>query len=251
MQNDRVTGPTRLRAPKGSVAACLLAIVLAASSLLAGCSGDSEPESDGTSGSAGSTPYLPVPSGVHLTEQGSQLSLGDHAVVAYHPRQGQVAALDIAVTRLEKTSIDAFSAWQLTSAQQRSTPYYVHARIKNVGDTNVGGRPVPLYVVNEDNVLLEATPFASSFKPCPSTPFPKRFGPGKTATVCLVYLAPKHGRLVAVSFRPEETFNPIIWKGEVQRYQPPQKSGGKKAAHTHKGGNKGGNKGTRHGSKNG
>ncbi len=89
----------------------------------------------------------------------------------------------------------------------------MRATIENVGDTDLGGRPVPLYVVNEDNVLLEATPFASSFKPCPSTPFPEKFGPGDTADVCLVYLAPDKGELVAVSFRPEETFNPITWTG--------------------------------------
>ena len=38
----------------------------------------------------------------------------------------------------------------------------------------------------------------------------------------MVYLAPDHGELVAVSFRPEETFNPIVWEGEVIRYQPPK-----------------------------
>ena len=99
----------------------------------------------------------------------------------------------------------------------------MRAVIKNVGDTDLGGRPVPLYVVNDDNVLLEATPFASSYQPCPSTPFPDRFKPGDRTRVCLVYLAPKHGQLVSVSFRPEETFNPITWMGDVDKYQPPKK----------------------------
>ena len=97
----------------------------------------------------------------------------------------------------------------------------MRATIENVGDTDLGGRPVPLYVVNEDNLLLEPTPFASSFKPCPSTPFPEKFGPGDTADVCLVYLAPDKGDLVAVSFRPDETFNPITWTGEVVKYRAP------------------------------
>jgi hypothetical protein len=112
-----------------------------------------------------------------------------------------------------------FSAWQLSPEQKASTPYYVHATVKNVGATNLGGNPVPLYVVNQDNVLLESTPFASSFAPCPSTPFPKPFAPGATAKVCLVYLAPKHGKLVSVSFRPQESFNPITWTGDVVRHQ--------------------------------
>ena len=203
------------------------ALLLAAALTVAGCSSsdDGEPGGAGAPGrTASETPYLPVPSGVELTPPGSQLSLGDHAVVAYEPRQDQVGALDVDVTRLERTTIDDFSAWQLSDDQKKSTPYYVHARIENVGRSDLGGRPVPLYVVNDQNVLLESTPFASSFDPCPSTPFPDRFRPGDSARVCLVYLAPNHGDLVSVSFRPVETFNPITWTGEIEKYQPPKKS---------------------------
>lgn len=214
-------------------------LAVAVALAVAGCSSsdDSSTPGGGSSGSAGAaasgSPYLPVPSGVQLTTPGTRLSVGDHAVVAYHPRQQQVAALDIDVTKLERTSMQDFSAWQLSAEQQASTPYYVHATVKNVGDTNLGGNPVPLYVVNEDNVLLESTPFASSFAPCPSTPFPKPFAPGATAKVCLVYLAPKHGKLVSVSFRPQESFNPITWTGDVVRHQSAtsKKAGGKKHHH--------------------
>jgi hypothetical protein len=204
-----------------------VALAVSAVLVLAGCSSsDGEPEADASSSSsdaaASATPYLPVPDGVTLTPQGSQLAVGDQAVVAYEPRQDQVGALDITVTSLETTSIKDFAAWQLKEDQQQSTPYYVRATIANVGDSDLGGRDVPLYVLNEDNVLLEPTPFASSFKPCPSTPFPKKFGPGDAADVCLVYLAPNKGDLVAVSFRPDETFNPITWTGEVVKYRAPE-----------------------------
>jgi hypothetical protein len=205
------------------------AALVMAGSLLAGCSDDGgDPDSGGspsgsTSAAAEESPYLPVPDGVSLTAPGSKLSVGDHAVVAYRPRQNQVAALDIQVTRLERTTIkQSFSDWQLSAQQKQSTPFFVHATIENVGTTDVGGRPVPLYGVNDDNVLLESTPFASTFAPCSSEPFPKRFGPGKSAKVCLVYLAPQHGKLVAVSFRPEETFNPITWTGKIEKYVPPK-----------------------------
>ena len=203
-----------------------LALAVGAVLVLGGCSSgdgsDSADPSPTATAAASETPYLPVPEGVTLTPPGSQLSVGDAAVVAYEPRQEQVGALDITVTKLERTRIEAFSAWQLSDAQKASTPYYVRATIENVGDTDLGGRPVPLYVVNEDDVLLEATPFASSFKPCPSTPFPEKFGPGDSTDVCLVYLAPDHGELEAVSFRPVETFNPITWTGEVEKYVAPK-----------------------------
>lgn len=201
------------------------AVLLAAG--LTGCSGsDGTPSGTGSTtpaGTASASAYLPVPDGVELTPPGTQLSVGDHAVVAYEPRQDEVGALDLDVTKLEKASIKpTFSAWQLSSDQKSSTPYFVHVRVKNVGDTDLGGRRVPLYVVDDQNVLLESTPFASSFAPCPSTPLPATFKPGDATDVCLVYLAPKHGRLTAVSFRPEETFDPILWTGEVSKYVAPK-----------------------------
>lgn len=207
----------------------LLALAVVGALALAGCSGSDSSGGDGSAGGTGPTatgsPYLPVPDGVELTAPGSQLSVGDAAVVAYHPRQDQVGALDITVTDLERAPIKAFSAWQLSDAQKKSNAYYVRADVENVGDTDLGGRPVPLYVVNDDNVLLEPTPFTSSFEPCPSTPFPKKFGPGADAKVCLVYLAPDHGQLEAVSFRPDETFNPITWTGDVAKYEAPKPTG--------------------------
>lgn len=206
--------------------------------VLTGCSSDEgEPDDTGSSTSATATDsaeYLEVPAGVELTEQGSQLAVGDHAVVAYEPRQGQVGALDIQVRKLQQASTKDLSAWQLSDAQQKSTPFYVDVAIENVGDSDLGGREIPLYVVNEQNVLLEATPFASSFKPCPSTPFPKKFGPGASGRFCLVYLAPDKGRLEAVSFRPVETFNPITWTGEVEKPAEPKKGAGKKSGDSKK-----------------
>jgi hypothetical protein len=211
----------------------LLAALAVTAVVLSGCSADGDDPDASDSSSAPSTPtdtaeYLPVPAGVELTTPGSQLAVGDHAVVAYEPRQGQVGALDIQVRQLEQASIDDLGAWQLSDAQKKSTPYYVDAVVENVGDTDLGGRPVPLYVVNEDNVLLESTPFASSFKPCPSTPFPEKFKPGDSVRTCLVYLAPDKGKLVAVSFRPEETFNPITWTGEVEKPEAGKSDKGKK-----------------------
>ena len=220
-----------IRRPLGRAA---LATALLATAL-AGCSDDDSSgpsgESSAPSGSASATPYLPVPEGVELTPQGTRLEVGETAVVAYEPRQDLVGVLELTVTQLLRTTTKkTMSAWQLSPAQQKSTPYFVHVRATNVGETDLSNRPVPLYAVNEDNLLLEATPFASSFTPCPSTPFPKGFGPGESAKVCLVYLAPDRGSLEAVSFRPEESFDPITWTGQVEPYAPskPKKNKPKK-----------------------
>ncbi|MDF1603838.1 hypothetical protein [Nocardioides sp. YIM 152315] len=203
------------------------ALTVALAAALAGCSDDGDPQSSGDSDTPTATesasPYLPVPDGVTLTPQGTHLEVGDQGVVAWEPRQDEVGVLDLTVTEIERTTTrKTLSAWQLSKEQEASTPYFVHVTVENVGDTDLGGRRVPLYVVNEENLLLESTPFASSFTPCPSTPLPSKFGPGAHEDVCLVYLAPDHGTLEAVSFRPDESFDPIIWTGEIEKYVPPK-----------------------------
>jgi len=164
----------------------------------------------------GPPPYLPVPEGVRLTERGSELQLGERAVVAWRPRPEVVGALGIRVTGVTRTTRKDFAAFRLDRDQRRSTPYYVRATIGNVGRTDLAGVSVPLYVVNDQDTLIQATPFAAAFEPCPSEPFPTPFTPGVSAEVCLVYLVPERGVLTAVSFRPTQEYAPITWTGRLE-----------------------------------
>ena len=203
--------------------------------LVGACSGDDPAAtngtpSEGTSGSSEGSPSAEVivENGVELTAQGSELEVGDTASVAYEPRQGLVGVLDIKVTRLEKTTLKkSFVGWDLDADDRKKSPYFVRATVTNRGTTQLGGRPAPLYVVDGTNALLEATPFASEFPPCTPRLFPEKFGPGKTVKVCLVYLAPNRGDLVAVSFRPTQDYDPITWTGELKSPRPPKKDDGK------------------------
>jgi hypothetical protein len=217
--------------------------LVAAAALLAACSNDDNgPSADSTStstppGTSGTTtatdttspsPSLPVPAGVELTTEGSQLHVGDKATVAYQLRQGVVGVLDIKVTRLEKTSFKkSFSGWQLDDQQKKANPYFVHATVTNRGETDLGGKPVPLYIVDGHNTLIQATTFASSFPPCQPGTFPTKFKPGHKLKACLVFLSPKHGDLTAVSFRPTQEYDPITWTGELEKPKPPKPPKGK------------------------
>lgn len=226
MHNDRMPARVRLIA-RGSLAALLATLVLA------GCSGEGEePDAGETTGpteTASAEPYLPVPEGVELTPQGSTLPVGDTATVAYEPRQDSVAALEITVTSLEKASFKQFVGWELTKQIKSTSPYFVRAEVTNVGDTDLGSRkatmPVPLYAVDGENRLVESSLFTGKFEPCENAAFPKRFRNGDTLEACMVYLAPDKGELAAVSFRPDQDFNPIVWEGEVV---PAKKQQGKK-----------------------
>lgn len=228
LHNDPV--PAAASSRLSAAGALLAAGVL----LLSGCSSDSAgPDIDTSSppaapttasssaaptSAAPSVPTLPVPAGVELTAQGSQLTVGAAATVAYQPRQDLVGVLDITVTRIEQTTIKkSFAGWQLTEEQSGSTPYFVRATVTNRGESDLGGRRVPLYAVDAANTLVESTTFASAFSACEPGSFPKRFQPGKSVDVCAVYLVPAGGQLTAVSFRPSQEYDPITWTGAVKK----------------------------------
>jgi hypothetical protein len=229
VHTGRVTGrPTRaLR----TLSAAMLCVALVA------CSSDDPSDADGSddstettseSGSASPSDSLLVPAGVELTEQGTNLDLGDTATVAYEVRQGVVGVLDITVTRLEKTSFDeSFVGWDLDAEDKTAKPYFVRATVTNRGETDLGERPVPLYIVDGTDTLVEATLFGSTFKPCHPASFPVPFPSGATEKVCMVYLAPAKGDLTAASFRPTEADVPITWTGEVKKPKPPKDDKGK------------------------
>lgn len=220
MHNDRVN-----RVPRR--AGVIVSVLALSAVVLSGCSGDSdaepapEPTPSETSATPGSasateTPYLPVADDVELTAQGSELALGDEAVVAYEPRQDLLGVLAITVDRIDRTTFKkSFAGWKLDAATKAMTPYFVQASVTNTGDTDLGGRPVPLYVVDSADTLVESSTFKGTFEPCPSKAFPKVFGAGKSMTTCLVYLAPEGTTLEAVSFRPTQEFVPISWTGKI------------------------------------
>jgi hypothetical protein len=232
VHNDRVT--TGYRRLGATVVAAALA------TLLAGCGGSDEPSGAPASeptGSASATEpssdpadpaaYLPVPAGVELTPQGTDLAVKDSAVVAWQPQQDLVGVLDITVTRLEQTTLaESFEGWQLDAAAKKSTPYFVHATVHNVGETDVGAQDVPLYAVDATDTLIQAQRFLARFDPCPGNGvFATTFRPDATKDVCLVFLMPDGSELTAVSFRPSQDFDPITWTGPVKQLaKPPQQA---------------------------
>ena len=121
------------------------------------------------------TPYLPVPRSVSLTTQGVDLGLGDSATVAWEPRKQVVGALDIRVDRLERARLTALAAFRLKPVQRASSLFYVRGSVRNVGKTDLSGVDIPLYVLDGRDTLIEATPFAATYKPCPSSRLPKSF----------------------------------------------------------------------------
>jgi hypothetical protein len=184
----------------------------------AGGSGSTSSSTGGSSSPGGSATTSPtVVDGVRLSAQGSQLKVGDTARVSWKPDQKTVGVIAVRVDRLVKMPIGAFTDWRLDPATQRSTPYFVRATVRNLGRSNLSNKPVPLYLLDQRNTLLQASSFQAQYPPCPSRPLPPKFTRGRRTSVCLVYFAPDHGTLVAISFRPSQDFDAITWEGKIRQ----------------------------------
>lgn len=199
---------------------------------LAACGGGDEPDapsldpSDATSSASDTATtqpvdpaaYLPTPTGVTLTDPGTELTLRRKAVGAWTPRQDLVGVVELSVTGLVVTTVEkSLGGFDLQPSAQQTTPYFVTAKVTNVGQTDLGGRQLPLYVVDSNEALVAPTGVAPDFEPCPGSTLPAIFAPGDTARSCLIFLVPPGADLDAVMFRPPEGVVPITWSGKVTR----------------------------------
>jgi hypothetical protein len=219
VHNDRVTGRLLLSGPRAGL---LVALALVLSACGGGGSSTPGAGSSGTTSSPGQGGSPPTSSattvqGVALTAQGSRLTLGQAAKVSWQPNQKKVGVLKLAVTKLQRVPMSTFHDWRLGPATQKSTPYFVHTKVTNLGKSNLSHVPVPLYLLDQRNTLLQSSTFRAQFTACPSTPLPAKFTHGKRVSVCLVYFAPDHGTLDAISFRPTQDFDAITWQGPLSK----------------------------------
>lgn len=230
MHNSRVpwkTNPSVRRA---------LALVACLGVALTGCSVKQD-SSSSPSKTPSSTSTVKVPAGVKITAEGSKLDFGAPASVQFSPSQTSGTALDLTVDKVQKGSLRDFKGFILDDKYKRQASYYyVNVTVKNVGKEDIGGVPVPLWGVDNNNTLLPAVNFTTPFAKCPSKPLPSSFGPGDSTSTCLVYLAPNHGTLTAVSYRPDQKFNPITWTGPISTSSPSPGKTQKKSQKKHNNG---------------
>lgn len=193
------------------------AVVLALSLTLAltAC-GPDEKKDDGTKDQPGAAPsQVTVPEGVKLSTYGTELKFGETATVGYMPNNARATVLKLAVVSVTQGSVADLGGYTLNDKMRASTPFYVQVAVENVGIGDVGKTAVPLALEDNRNALILPSTFTDTFTRCPSTPFPTTFAPKAKATFCLVYLTPNRGTFQAMSFRPDDAFEPIRWTGAL------------------------------------
>ena len=164
--------------------------------------------------------YLPVPGGRELTPPGTELRFKEPALAAWTPRQGLVGVVGVQVQRVERTTVArSLAGYELTPEESASTPYFVTVKVGNGGDTDLGGRQLPVYVVDSEDRLVAPTGIDPAFEPCPGSVLPAVFAPGETTRSCLIFLVAPGAELAQVMFRPPEGVVPITWTGKVRRLE--------------------------------
>jgi len=167
------------------------------------------------------TESVSAPPGVTLTEPGTELKVGETATVGFAPNAKRSTALRLRVRRINEGRISDLSRYGLNREAKASTPYYVKVGVANVGDGQIGRSAIPLWGLADDDTLIGASGFTTSFRKCPSGPLPRDFAKGASTRTCLMFLMPHGNKLVGVSYRPVMAEAPIVWKGTVVK--PAQK----------------------------
>lgn len=208
-----------------------LAVGLVAVLALTGCgAGDNGDGDDNTDDEVTGSPTATTTEaeGDELTEPGTELELGEAAFIKWQATQKLEGYVAVTVQRLDQVSIKEFSAFKLDEDTKASTPYYVQVTVANLGDTNLAGVRLPLYLNDGSEVFIPQANIPTQFDPCPSKPLPNRFTGGKQINACLVYLAPKGRKLESMDLRSTDMIDSISWTGEITRPEKPKKKKGKK-----------------------
>lgn len=199
-------------------AASVCAIALTGCSGAAGGGNDGDEAAPSNSGvtstdpTGASTTASPEQTDERATPPGTKLTEGKPAVVRFTANPKHDSLVKLTVTKVKQGTIkDLAAQFELDDQARRSSVYYVSASVKNVGKGELGGQPITLYGQVSEKLVVPPVILKSTFKRCDYQPLPEKFGPGKRANVCIVLLAPRHGKVTSVQWRPADNSEPISW----------------------------------------
>jgi hypothetical protein len=194
-----------------------LAIAVAAAGLAlapacGGSDGSSKSSDESTKSAAGSKPTPGAASlAKEITPNGTTMRLGKPAVIRYVANPKRRSLLRITVTSVRRGRISDLKPFQLDRRSMLSNIYYATVRVRNIGNGNLRGQMLPLYAMVSETQVVPPVSFGSTFPPCNQRPLHKPFRKNARATVCLAFLAPRHGRVTQIDWRTPKSDQAISW----------------------------------------
>jgi hypothetical protein len=202
----------------------LSAVALTVTVTVAGCSGSasdtttpsttSESSGPGASPDGNASPSETATSnvsGIATTPSGTTLKLGQPAMLYYAPNPTHQSVIKVTVDKLQHGKLQDLRNFRLSDAARRSSVYYATARVKNTGDGDLGGQPLQLYGKVSNDLVVPPVILGATFHKCDYEPLPAPFTHGDRTTLCVLLLAPHHGKVPAVQWRPADDSKPITW----------------------------------------
>lgn len=209
------------------------AFLLASALLLSACGGggdeDGKKDQEATSSAEPTVSGTPDVGDNGFTAWGADLTIGETARVPWSPKQKLKGAVEITLTRIEQAPMKAFDGFKLTPQQRKGAAYYVQTKVENVGNADLSGFTLPLYLDDGSDVIYPPVNIPSAFEPCAPRVLPEKFLPGKSTKVCMVFLSSPGTQLRAVALQPAEGIDQIEWTGPISEPKNGKKRGkGKK-----------------------
>jgi hypothetical protein len=204
-----------------SRAGAMAGMIAAAGMALSGCAGEtggtateiSEPTPtpvETTTSAPGSDRSAPG----DVTAPGTELAIGDSAVVPYKYGTGAVHTVAITVDAIEKGDKAAFRK-QFGAKAADLTPYYLRVTARNVGDTDMSFASSPRVRAITDDGGLTGVSLIGSLSDCEDESFPKDAGKDATVETCFLEAAQSNDAVTGAQYGEDEggyREQPIVWK---------------------------------------
>jgi hypothetical protein len=172
----------------------------------------------GSSGNA-STPTPTTPSSAAPTANrdgttlmGTVLAIGKRATVRYRASPTRRSILAIRVVRVHSGKVRDLRGFTLGPKARSSRIYYAWIKVRNVGTGDLGGHRLPMYAKVSRSLVVPPVLFGSAFPRCRDPLLHRPFRKNARATLCLVFLAPHHGRVSQIQWRTPSSPNAISWR---------------------------------------
>jgi hypothetical protein len=149
-----------------------------------------------------------------ITAPGTELEVGDAAVVPYKYGTGPVHTVEITVTAIEKGDRAAFKK-AFGSKAADLEPYYLQVTARNVGDTDLSYASSPRVRAITDDGGLTGVSLIGDLSDCKNENFPKDAGKDATLETCFLEAAQSNDTVTGAQYGEDEggyREQPIVWK---------------------------------------